>query len=71
MDQSLNKVMKLVEELQEIEIQDLRRGPYLAVVEIEKRRLMLKIESAGGEQEVEKSPLVTSILAYFERCERP
>ncbi|CAM6090624.1 unnamed protein product [Calypogeia fissa] len=66
-DKTLNRAMGLVQELQGMEVKELRRGPYLAVVEIEKRRLILKNKADSGKPMEKDSPLVTSILAYFER----
>jgi hypothetical protein len=49
---------------------DLRRGPFLAVLEVEKRRLLWKAQNAKDQQESPDSAsvnLAQSILRYFER----
>lgn len=67
-DERLEKVLKMVRDLQEIPVGELRRGPFLAVVEVEKRRLLLRKKFGGEDQVREQSAvLADSIRAFFER----
>jgi hypothetical protein len=67
----LDHVLKFAVELQGMEVQELRRGPYLAVVEIERRRQLIQntsSECSESKQGEKPSPLIAAILAYFDRC---
>ncbi|KAL2622376.1 hypothetical protein R1flu_002581 [Riccia fluitans] len=68
-DQRLEKVLKLVSELQAcIPVGELRRGLFLAVVEVEKRRLLLK-KKFGDENQIreQSAVLADSIRSFFNR----
>lgn len=71
MTEKLEKVLKLVLEMQEMPVGELRRGPFLAVVEIEKRRLLLRRKFGGEDQIKEQSVILSdSIRAFFKRLVR-
>ncbi|KAH9570262.1 hypothetical protein CY35_02G031200 [Sphagnum magellanicum] len=64
------QVNAFILELQAMDTPDLRRGPFLAVLEVEKRRLLWKAHNAKDQQESPDSAsvhLAQSILRYFER----
>ncbi|KAG6541822.1 hypothetical protein Mapa_016838 [Marchantia paleacea] len=66
--EKLEKVLKLVLEMQEMPVGELRRGPFLAVVEIEKRRLLFRRKFGGEDQIREQSAILSdSIRAFFKR----
>ena len=64
-ESSLQRVHAFVLELQAPKVSELRRGPYLAELEIEKRRLLL-ISDAGA-ADVSSAGLAQAILKYYQR----
>ncbi|KAG0563622.1 hypothetical protein KC19_8G046000 [Ceratodon purpureus] len=61
----LQRVHAFVLELQALKVPDVRRGPYLAEVEIEKRLLILT--SHTGEADASSARLAQSIFKYYQR----
>lgn len=53
-------------ELQALKVPEVRRAPYLAELEIEKRRLVLNLHA--GAADTPSTRLAQSILKYFQRC---
>jgi len=61
----LQRVHAFVLELQALKVPEVRRAPYLAELEIEKRRLILI--SHAGAADMPSARLAQSILKYFQR----
>ena len=64
-EESLQQVHAFVLELQELKVTELRRGPHLAILEIEKQRLLLAPDEISTE--TPSVCLAESILKYFQR----
>lgn len=70
MEDRLQQVISFIDELQSMDVLDLRRMPYLAILEVEKRRILWisqRVKEHQDTRDTMSNNLAQSIVKYFKR----